>query len=172
MRCQEVDLKFFLSRKIREPQPLATHIRSLQEGGATVATLNGSFDLLHAGHLYIIYEAAKVADFLVVALNTDHSIQQYKGPSRPIIPLQERLEMMAAITFVDFVTWFDEETPCQLLTLLKPNIHVNGAEYGENCVEAQTVAHINATLHLIPRIPGLSTSDILAKIEVCDALSH
>ncbi len=131
----------------------------------TIATINGSFDLLHAGHLFMLYEASKTADILVVALNTDASIKRYKHASRPIIPLQERMEMIAALAFVDFVTWFDEDDPRCLIKLLQPDVHVNGIEYGENCIEAETVRSVGASLHLVERIPGLATSEIIKKIK-------
>src|SRR5690242_20209097 len=119
----------WLKKKLIEPDALEGKRDALRAHGLTIATLNGSFDLLHAGHLYIISEASKQADRLIVALNTDASIQRYKSPLRPIVPLLYRLEMMAALEFVDFVTWFDETDPRALLQRLKPDVHVNGAEY-------------------------------------------
>src|SRR5262245_48932208 len=98
----------WLQKKLIEPKNLEKKIEELKNKGLTIATLNGSFDLMHAGHLYIISEAKHQGDVLLVALNSDSSIQRYKGSMRPIIPLKERLEMMAALEFVDFVTWFDE----------------------------------------------------------------
>jgi rfaE bifunctional protein nucleotidyltransferase chain/domain len=151
--------------KIYEPHELAAHLHTLKESNRTIALLNGSFDLLHAGHLHIIYEASKTADILVVALNTDMSVRKYKSPHRPIITLNYRMEMVAALEMVDFVTFFDETDPRELLRLLRPNIHVNGEEYGTNCIEAPTVDEIGATLHLVNRIPGLATSDIIAAIQ-------
>jgi len=134
----------------------------------TLATLNGSFDLMHAGHLYIIYEASKVADILLLALNSDSSIQRYKSADRPIIPLEYRLQMMTAIQFVDYVTWFEEDDPCELLSIVKPDIHVNGVEYGQDCLEAELVRANGGRIHLVPRVDGLSTSEILTKIRsVC-----
>ncbi len=136
--------------------------------GLTIATLNGSFDLLHAGHLYIIHQASLQAGKLLVALNSDESIRSYKSPRRPIIPLQYRLEMIAAIEFVDFVTWFEETDPRDLLRKIRPDVHVNGAEYGAHCVEADTVASFGGRLHLVNRIPSLSSSEIIEKIRICD----
>ena len=136
-----------------------------RRNGKTVATLNGSFDLLHAGHMHILYEASKTADLLVVALNTDASVKRYKDPSRPIISLKERMEMVAALCVVDFVTWFDENDPRELLRLLRPDVHVNGAEYGERCIEADVVRECGGRLHLVDRIPGLATSQILSAIK-------
>ncbi len=136
----------------------------LKARGHTIATLNGSFDLLHAGHLEIIYQASLQADVLIVALNTDASIQRYKSPLRPIIPLESRLQMMAALEMVDYVTWFEETDPCHLLSRIRPDVHVNGMEYGENCIEADTVRSYGGKLHLVSLVPGLSTSQIIKKI--------
>lgn len=166
---KDVSWKECSNQKLIDPQDLEEKITALKLQGKTIATLNGSFDLLHAGHLYIIYEASKVADVLLVALNSDHSIKQYKDPKKPIIPLAERLEMVTALSFVDYVTWFNETDPRELLKKIQPHIHVNGAEYGESCIEAETVKYYGGKLHLISRIPGLATSDIIKKIRsLCD----
>ncbi|MFA6915155.1 MAG: adenylyltransferase/cytidyltransferase family protein [Parachlamydiales bacterium] len=150
--------------KLILPDQWMESAESIRAQGLTIATLNGSFDLMHAGHLYILYEATKVADCLIVALNSDSSIQQYKSPDRPFIPLEYRLQMMAAIGWIDYVTWFDEIDPCVLLEKIRPDVHVNGVEYGNECIEAETVKKIGAQLHLVDRIPGLATTDILTKI--------
>lgn len=130
-------------------------------------TLNGSFDLLHAGHLYILHEAARQADLLWVALNSDVSVKAYKGPSRPIIELAYRLEMVAALECVSLVSWFDETDPRRLLREICPDVHVNGAEYGPACIEAEVVRDLGGRLHLVDRIPGLATSQIIEKIRTC-----
>jgi len=155
-------------KKWIDPATIEGKIEELRASGKTVATLNGSFDLLHAGHLYIIYEASKQADILIVALNTDSSIQQYKGKDRPLIPLQYRLELMSAIEFVDYVTWFDETDPRNLLLRIKPDVHINGAEYGHDCIERDVVVSCGGRLVVIDRIDGLATTDIIRKIlSVC-----
>ncbi|MGE5196427.1 MAG: adenylyltransferase/cytidyltransferase family protein [Anaerolineae bacterium] len=151
--------------KVLPLENLLTQIQKMKKEGATVATLNGSFDLLHAGHLEMIYQASLQADILIVALNTDRSIQEYKNPSRPIVSLEMRLQMMAAVGFVDFVTWFDETDPRQLLAKIAPDVHVNGAEYGENCIEAEIVKAQGGRIHIVPLVPGLSTSALLEKIK-------
>lgn len=147
------------------PEMLSSTIEQLRNEGKTIATLNGSFDLMHAGHLHMIYEASKQADILVVALNTDQSIEQYKSSSRPIIPLGYRTQMMTALSFVDLVTWFDETDPRAILQKIKPDVHVNGSEYGEDCVEAETVKAGGGKIHIVKLIPGLSTSEIIKKIQ-------
>lgn len=151
-------------QKIIEPNLLSGFVGDLKKSGKTIATLNGSFDLMHAGHLHIIYEASQVADFLFVLLNTDSSIQRYKCPKRPIISLEYRMEMMAALQFVDYISWFDETDPRSILSTIQPHIHVNGAEYGENCMEAEVVKKHGGKMHIVHLVPGLSTSAILEKI--------
>lgn len=157
----------YLAEKLIDPSQLEGKIKELRNEGKTIATLNGSFDLLHAGHLFMISEAASQADCLIVALNSDRSIQAYKSPNRPIIPLAYRLEMMAALQFVDYVTWFEETDPRELLQKIKPDVHVNGAEYGKECIEASVVRENGGRLHLVPRIPGLATSALIEKIKTC-----
>ncbi len=157
----------WLEKKLIEPARLEEKIASLRAKKLTIATLNGSFDLMHAGHLYIIHQAHKQADRLIVALNSDCSIQKYKSPTRPIVPLKYRLEMMAALEFVDFVTWFEETDPRVLLSKIKPDVHVNGAEYGQNCIEAETVKSNGGKLYLVDRIPTLATSSLIEKIKTC-----
>lgn len=151
-------------KKMIHPDQLLERMHHLRDKKKKIVTLNGSFDLLHAGHLQIIFEASQLGDILIVALNSDRSIQQYKSPTRPIIPLEYRLQMMAALEFVDYVTWFDETDPRNILSLIKPDIHVNGAEYGANCIEADTVCSNGGSIHIVQLIPGLSTSTIIKKI--------
>lgn len=152
------------AKKTVAPDALPSLIERLRREKKSIATINGSFDLLHAGHLFMLYEAKQAADILIVALNSDTSIHAYKSPERPIIPLALRVEMMTAIEFVDFVTWFDEVDPRGILEKIRPDVHVNGAEYGENCVEADTVKKHGGRLLLLPRIGGLATSEIINKI--------
>jgi len=154
-----------LLEKTIDPVLLEEKVADIKSKQKTVALLNGSFDLLHAGHLHIIYEASQQADILIVALNTDSSIKRYKSTDRPIIPLEERLQMVAALEFVDYVTWFNETTPIRLIKTIKPDVHVNGGDYGAKCVEAEAVEKVGARLHVVPLIPGLSTTDILKKVQ-------
>jgi D-glycero-beta-D-manno-heptose 1-phosphate adenylyltransferase len=151
--------------KVISPEDIEEYVSALKKEGKSVVTLNGSFDLMHAGHLHLLYEASRVGDVLIAGLNTDASIRRYKSADRPIVALQYRLQMMAAISFVDKVTWFDEDDPCALLEKIQPDIHVNGAEYGEECVEAAVVKKHGGTIHLVPRIPSLSTTELVHKIQ-------
>ncbi len=154
----------YFSQKWIDPSKIEETVDNLKKNGKTVATLNGSFDLLHAGHLHMIYEASQQADVLILALNSDSSIKKYKSPLRPIVPLEYRLRMIAALGFVDYVTTFEEIDPRVLLDKIKPHVHVNGAEYGANCIEADVVKSHGGRLHIVELIPGLSTSVLIKKI--------
>lgn len=156
-----------LKQKLIDPENLIGKIDEIKCQGKTLATLNGSFDLMHAGHLEILYQASKQADILIVGLNSDESIKKYKSPKRPIVALQYRLELMAALEMVDYVTWFEETDPRELLKKIRPHVHVNGAEYGENCIESDVLKEIGTRLHLVDRIPGLATSEIIEKVIQC-----
>ncbi len=156
-------------RKLIEPQDLKAKVSAIRQAGKTIATLNGSFDLMHAGHLHIIQEASQMGDVLIVALNSDSSIQRYKSKQRPIVPLMYRLQMMAALEFVSYVTWFDETDPRRILSEIEPNVHVNGAEYGHDCIEASTVKEHGGTIHIVNLVPGLSTTEIIKKIKSLDS---
>ena len=103
-----------------------------------------------------------------MGLNSDASIQKYKSPLRPIVSLAHRLEMMAAIEWVDYVTWFEETDPRAFLMRVLPDVHVNGAEYGERCIESDVIKKNGGRLHLVRRIPGLATSTLIEKIRQCD----
>jgi rfaE bifunctional protein nucleotidyltransferase chain/domain len=158
----------WLQRKIVPPEELEAKVYEWKASQRKLVTLNGSFDLLHAGHLHILFEAKQQGDLLLVALNSDTSIQRYKSPRRPIIPLPYRLELVAAIEWVDAVTWFEETDPRNFLKRVRPHVHVNGAEYGPDCIEAQTVREGGGRLHLVERIDSLSTTAILEKVkELC-----
>lgn len=153
-------------RKLVDPKDVASLAASIKREGHTIVTLNGSFDILHAGHLFTIFEAAALADVLIMALNTDASVKSYKGSNRPIIPLSCRLELISAIECVDYLTWFDEPDPRNILDKIAPHVHANGIEYGENCIEKAVVEKHGGRVHLIPRIGvgTLATSDIIKKV--------
>ncbi len=157
-----------IDKKIKPLHEIQQITDKLKAQGKRIVTLNGSFDLLHPGHIYIIREAKKQGDVLVLGLNSDNSIKQYKSKDRPIVPERSRAELIAALGDVDYVTIlpYDAVTPIHFIDAVKPHVHANGAEYGENCIEAETVKKYGR-LHLIPRISPavLSTTHILGKIQ-------
>jgi D-beta-D-heptose 7-phosphate kinase / D-beta-D-heptose 1-phosphate adenosyltransferase len=141
---------------------LATTLRAR---GKRIVTINGSFDILHNGHLHILNEARQRGEVLIVGLNSDASVKSYKGPSRPIVSERQRAEMLLALRMVDYVHIFDEPDPIAFIKELSPDVHVNGSEYGEDCIESETVKRLGGTIHIVGRIPGLSTSNLVNQVQ-------
>jgi rfaE bifunctional protein nucleotidyltransferase chain/domain len=130
--------------------------------GRTVVTTNGAFDLLHPGHVFLLSEARRQGDVLIVGVNSDVSVKRYKGAGRPIEPQDARGAKVAA--YADRVFIFDDDDPRAWLRELRPDVHVNASTYGEECVEAPVLREIGARLVLVPVRPELgSTSAIIAR---------
>jgi rfaE bifunctional protein nucleotidyltransferase chain/domain len=111
---------------------------------------NGGFDLLHVGHIRYLRGAAAEGDVMVVALNSDRSVQQNKGPGRPLMPLAERMEILSAIEGVTYVTSFDEPTCDGLLEALRPDVHAKGTDYTpENLPERATLKRLGIRLAIV-----------------------
>lgn len=140
---------------------LATRLRA---EGKRVVTVNGSFDLLHAGHLHILREARGQGDVLIVGVNSDRSVREYKGATRPIVGEADRAAMLLALKDVDYVHVFDETVPMPFLDEVRPDVHVNGSEYGADCIEAPTVRAHGGRVHIVEKVPGLSTSALLDRV--------
>ena len=143
---------------------LAELASRLRARGRRIVTLNGSFDVLHAGHLHILKEARGQGDVLIVGINSDSSVRQNKGPGRPFISEDERAALLLAVRHVDYVHIFDEPTPIAFLEQIRPDVHVNGSEYGSDCIEAPTVQAHGGRIHIVERLAGLSTSGLVEKI--------
>ena len=152
------------ARRLVSRQSLRSLAATLRARGRRIVTVNGSFDVLHTGHLYILNQARQQGDVLIVGLNSDASVRSYKGPSRPIVPERQRAELLLALRVVDYVHIFEEPDPIAFLDELHPDVHVNGAEYGEECVERDVVIRNGGRLHLVERIPNLSTSGIVKQM--------
>ena len=125
----------------------------------------GTFDLLHMGHIYFLKEAKKQGDILIVGLNSDKSVKMNKGPKRPINNQKNRAEVLSALEIVDYITIYGEKDPRKLLSIIKPNVHCNGAEYGKNCIEAGVVRKNGGKIYLIKLVKGFSTTKIVEKIK-------
>ena len=136
-----------------------------QARGNRVAFTNGCFDLLHAGHLYSLEEARKRADLLVVGLNSDESVRNLKGPERPVILQSDRATMLAALACVDLVVIFDQATPGELIQALQPDVLLKGGDHAASTiVGGEVVRARGGEVISIPRIEGLSTTDIIHKL--------
>jgi len=133
--------------------------------GKRIVFTNGCFDLLHAGHVRYLEQAKAMGDVLVVGINSDASVQKLKGTQRPILPLEERMELLSALACVDYVTPFDELTPLELITLLKPHVLVKGGDWTrEAIVGKEVVERSGGKVVVIPFSEGKSTSNLIETI--------
>lgn len=151
--------------KIKSIKEIGGIVKELKQKGKKIVTCNGCFDILHAGHIKFLKEAKAQGDILIVGLNSDSSVKQNKGPKRPINNENDRAEVLAALEMVDYITIFNEKTPLKLLEVIKPNVHVNGEEYGENCIEAPTVKKYGGKIYLIKLKKGYSTTNLISRIK-------
>jgi len=148
-----------------ERADLAQWGQAMREAGRTVAFTNGCFDLIHSGHLASLEQAATAADELVVALNSDDSVRQLKGPGRPILAADERAALIASLRPVSMVTIFAEPTPLDVIVQIRPDVLVKGSEYEEeNIVGAPEVKSWGGRVVRVPMVPGRSTSQIIDAI--------
>jgi len=138
----------------------------LRQQGKTIVTTNGCFDLLHVGHLRYLQQTKALGDALIVCLNSDASIQRLKGTSRPILPENDRAELLLGLKCVDGVVIFGEDTPETVLKAIRPNIHAKGGDYDETSLpEAETLKALGSQLAFLPLVQGRSTTNIVEKIK-------
>lgn len=145
-------------------------LEAARQRGEKVVFTNGCFDILHAGHVGYLEQARKLGDRLIVALNGDASVKRLKGPGRPINPLERRMAVMAGLEAVDWVTWFDDDTPERLLGLFKPDILVKGGDYGkEQVVGWEIVEGYGGKVQALDFLDNCSTTAIVEKIRQQEA---
>jgi D-beta-D-heptose 7-phosphate kinase/D-beta-D-heptose 1-phosphate adenosyltransferase len=134
--------------------------------GQTVAFTNGCFDVLHAGHVQYLAEARRQADCLVVGLNSDASVRQLKGPTRPLNPVEARALVLAGLQDVDYVTIFSEQTPLGVIEAVRPDVLVKGADYARSdVVGAALVESYGGRVHLADLRDGFSTTNLIARMK-------
>ena len=144
---------------------LAAIVARHHEAGRTVVFTNGCFDVLHRGHISYLNEAKRHGDVLVVALNSDDSVRRLKGPDRPVNGAPDRAAVLSALSCVDHVTVFDEDTPIELLRRLRPELYVKGGDYTESMLaEAPVVRSYGGEVRALGYVPDRSTSSVIAKI--------
>lgn len=153
-----------VGRKIKSVAEIARIARRLKREGKRVVAVNGSFDVLHSGHIRSLQEAKSRGDVLMVLVNSDASVRLYKGPTRPIVPQEERLEMLAALEAVDYVALFDEVNAKWALGQIKPDIYCHGSQWGKNCVEREIIERHGGRIHILRQHAGRSTTDLVEKI--------
>jgi D-beta-D-heptose 7-phosphate kinase/D-beta-D-heptose 1-phosphate adenosyltransferase len=126
---------------------------------------NGCFDILHRGHIAYLQQARRLGDVLVVGVNTDEGIRRLKGPDRPINSLQDRLEVLAGLSDVDYLIPFGESTPHRLIEAIRPDVFVKGGDYTrETLPEAELVEQLGGRVEILPYLAQRSTTGIIARI--------
>jgi D-glycero-beta-D-manno-heptose 1-phosphate adenylyltransferase len=135
-----------------------------KQAGQTVVFTNGCYDLLHPGHIRLLEQARSLGDILILALNSDDSVRRLKGPSRPLIPEQDRAELAASLEAVDAVTIFDEDTPRELIAAVLPDVLVKGADWAHWIAGREEVEAAGGRVHALDLEPGYSTTGIVEQI--------
>lgn len=151
--------------KIKSPKVLRRILAGRSRARATkVVFTNGCFDLLHKGHITYLEKARKQGSILVVALNSDDSVKRLKGPQRPVNRLEDRMEVVASLESVDYVTWFEEDTPLELIVMLRPDVLVKGGDWKTSqIVGSAQVRSWGGTVKSLPYVEGHSTTRLLQR---------
>ena len=155
-----------LNNKIYSLEELENKVNAWKQAGEDVVFTNGCFDIIHRGHIEVLAQTADLGDRLIIGLNSDSSIQKLKGEDRPIIDEQARAILLAALSFVDAVILFPEDTPINLIKILKPDVLAKGGDYKiETIIGHKEVQDYNGEVTLVPFIDGYSTTSIIEKIK-------
>ncbi len=156
-----------MTDKITTTHPLSDILQDRQRKGERVVFTNGCFDLLHIGHIRYLQSARALGDLLVVAVNSDESVRSLaKGLRRPLTPMDQRIEVLAALTCVDYVVSFDESTPLQIIKTLQPDVLVKGGDWPlDQIVGREMVEKRGGMVKSIPLTPDVSTSLIIERIQ-------
>ena len=145
---------------------VADFVKKLQQSGKTVVETNGCFDILHVGHVRYLQKTKSFADYMIVLLNSDKSVRNIKGPTRPINNEQDRAEVLNALACVDYVVMFDEDSPANLIDEIKPDVYTKGADYTmETLPEADIMRKNNIKVEFIEFVAGKSTTNTINKMK-------
>lgn len=154
-----------MGKVVRDWNELAGALDKYRSSGLTIVSTNGVFDVLHVGHIRYLKAARNLGDCLVVGVNSDACTRRLKGPTRPFVPEDDRMELLAALECVDLVTIFDEPTPEAMLEIVRPNIHAKGADYHPALLpEAEVVEQHGGTVVAVPFEEGHSTTSLAERI--------
>ena len=154
-----------MNHKIKTRTQLKYVLQNLKRKKKKIVFTNGCFDLIHVGHVKYLKAAKKTGDCLVVAINSDASVRKLKGVNRPIIRLKERMEILSAFYFVDYVVSFGEKTPANIIKELKPDVLVKGSDYRiDQIVGNDIVKKYGGIIKTVPLVKGKSTSALIKKL--------
>lgn len=156
----------WIKHKVLDSVELQRHCNMWRSMGKKIVFTNGCFDILHHGHLQLLAAAADKGNILIVALNTDNSVKRLKGEERPINHEHDRLFQLASLLVVDAVCLFDEDTPAEIIEIVKPDVLVKGGDYTiDTIVGAPFVQSYGGSVEVIPFVDGYSTSSLIANIK-------
>jgi len=154
-----------MDEKIINREALKKKLQALKKGGKKIVFTNGCFDFLHVGHVRYLKAAKAQGDVLVVGVNSDDSVRQIKGPRRPVVPEDQRAEVLASLACVDFVTLFDEPDPAMTIRFLMPDVLVKGADWAKDAIVGRDIVEgAGGRVVRIPLTEGASTSGLIEKI--------
>jgi rfaE bifunctional protein nucleotidyltransferase chain/domain len=142
-----------------------TYIDTLRVAGKKLVTTNGCFDIIHAGHIKYLADAAALGDILAVGVNADESVRRLKGPARPINGERDRLAVIGALRMVDCAFLFREDDPRAFLEILRPDAHVKGGDYQRALIERGVVEKHGGKIEIVPFLSGYSTTGMVDKIK-------
>tara|TARA_R110002167_G_scaffold47812_3_gene141317 strand:+ start:4280 stop:5707 length:1428 start_codon:yes stop_codon:yes gene_type:complete len=152
---------------VLSPQELLDQLRVAQAKGEKIVFTNGCFDILHPGHVAYIKQAKALGDRLVVAVNSDESVRRLKGSKRPINSLEHRMAVLEAVGAIDWVTWFEEDTPKSIIEMLSPDVLVKGGDYSiDTIVGAEHVLARGGEVKVLTFVDGYSTTKIIEKVNL------
>lgn len=152
-----------MGRFYSRPELIEARAQWRREGKVVVFT-NGCYDLLHPGHIRLLERARALGDLLILALNSDASVRRLKGPSRPLMPEKDRVDLALGLAAVDAVTLFDEDTPRELIAALLPDVLVKGADWAHFIAGREEVEAAGGRVYALPLEPGYSTTGIVDSI--------
>jgi len=150
--------------KIYTREQLITLRAEWKRAGKRVVFTNGCYDVLHPGHIRLLESARSLGDVLILALNTDASVQRLKGPTRPLISEDQRAELASALAAVDAVTFFNEDTPRELIAAVLPDVLIKGADWTHFIAGREEVEAAGGKVLALPLEPGYSTTGILEQV--------
>lgn len=159
------ELHYLTPGKIKTQVEIAQVVAEARRKRRRIVFTNGCFDLLHIGHITYLQFAKGQGDILILGVNTDESVRRLKGPGRPILDQVHRGQILSAIEWIDYIVFFGEDTPMELLKVVKPNVIVKGAQYSKDAVVgADFVESYGGEVRLAPMVEGISTTDIVQRI--------
>ena len=154
-----------VAKYVPDPDSLITQLVSYRASRRRIVFTNGCFDILHAGHVSYLNRARLLGDILIIGVNSDVSVSRLKGPTRPINPLSDRIQVLAGLNSVDYLISFDEDTPITLIQVICPDVYFKGGDYTREMLpEAAIVEQLGGVVEILPFVENRSTSSMIERI--------